>query len=65
MTFSFPANVKRLFLASNKTEDLSCIDILKTHACILVIIGQRMLYTTGQPLQSPTKTEEVQHVFIY
>lgn len=59
ITFSFPANIKRLFLASNKTENLSCIDILKTHACVLVIIGQRMLYTTGQPLENPKKIEEV------
>lgn len=59
MAFSFPANVKRLFFASNKTENLSCIDILKTHACVLVIIGQRMMYTTGQPLRNPKKFEEV------
>ncbi|XP_025407688.1 nose resistant to fluoxetine protein 6-like isoform X2 [Sipha flava] len=59
MTFSFPANIRRLFLASNKTDNLSCIDILKTHGCVLVIIGQRMLYTTSQPLQNPSKFEEV------
>jgi len=59
MAFSVPANIKRLFLASNKTENLSCIDILKTHACVLIIIGQRMLYTTGQPHQHPKNFEEV------
>ncbi|CAH1710164.1 nose resistant to fluoxetine protein 6-like isoform X1 [Aphis gossypii] len=59
MAFSFPANVKRLFLASNKTENLSCIDILKTHACVLIIIGQRMLYSTGQPLQNPKNLDEI------
>lgn len=63
ITFSFPANTKRLFLASNKTENLSCIDILKTHACVLVIIGQRMLYTAGQPLQNPKNVEEVSNVY--
>jgi hypothetical protein len=62
MTFSFPANIRRLFLASNKTDNLSCIDILKTHGCVLVIIGQRMLYTTSQPLQNPSKFEEVPNI---
>lgn len=65
MAFSFPANIKRLFLASNKTENLSCIDILKTHACVLIIIGQRMLYSTGQPLQNPKKFDEVYKCIIY
>lgn len=64
MTFSFPANIRRLFLANNKTENLSCIDILKTHACVLVIIGQRMMYTTGQPLQNISKFEEVPNVLL-
>ncbi|XP_025194462.1 nose resistant to fluoxetine protein 6-like isoform X2 [Melanaphis sacchari] len=59
MAFSFPANIKRLFLASNKTENLSCIDILKTHACVLIIFGQRMLYSSGQPLQNPKKLDEI------
>lgn len=65
MAFSFPANVKRLFLASNKTENLSCIDILKTHACVLIIIGQRMLYSTGQPLQNPKNLDEVYILILY
>lgn len=65
MTFSFPANVTRLFLTSNKTENLSCIDILKTQACILVIIGQRMFYTTGQPLQYPKSVDEVKNYLLY
>jgi len=65
MAFSFPANIKRLFLNSNKTESLSCIDILKTHACVLIIIGQRMLYSTGQPLQNPKKIDEVYKCIIY
>lgn len=59
MAFSFPANIKRLFLTNNKTENLSCVDILKTHACVLVIIGQRMLYTTGQPIKIPRQIDEV------
>lgn len=63
--FSFPANIKRLFLASNKTENLSCIDILKTHACVLIIIGQRILYSTGQPLQNPNSLDEVYTCIIY
>ncbi|VVC24589.1 Nose resistant-to-fluoxetine protein, N-terminal,Double-stranded RNA-binding [Cinara cedri] len=65
ITFSFPANVKRLFVSSNKTENLSCIDILKTHACVLVIVGQRMMYTAGQPLKNSKKVEEVALHLLY
>jgi len=59
VAFSIQSNFKKLLYNSTKTAELAGCNFLKIIACLVVLLGHRLMFISAQPIYNTNKIEEV------
>eukprot|EP00102_Acyrthosiphon_pisum_P022676 XP_016659886.1 PREDICTED: nose resistant to fluoxetine protein 6-like [Acyrthosiphon pisum] len=65
VAFSIQSNLKKLFYNSTKTAEFAGCNFLKIIACLVVLLGHRLMYISAQPIYNTNKIEETFEMMIY
>ena len=64
VAFSVQLNLKKLFYNNTKTAEFVGCNFLKIIACLVVLLGHRLMYISAQPVYNINKIEEVNFIGI-
>lgn len=59
VAFSIQSSLKKLFYNNTKTVEFTGCNFLKIIACLIVLLGHRLMYISAQPVYNTNKIEEV------